>query len=100
MNNIEPVSQTKLFGLDKYMNELIQLNQEDNFPKKLLISGYKGIGKSTLAYHYINYALSKDQNFHYDKKNFEINPENHTYKITLNRTNPNLNTIDLNLHKR
>ena len=100
MNNIEPVSQTKLFGLDKYMNELIQLNQEDNFPKKLLISGYKGIGKSTLAYHYINYALSKDQNFHYDKKNFEINPENHTYKITLNRTNPNLNTIDLNQDRK
>ena len=100
MNNIEPVSQTKLFGLDKYMNELIQLNQEDNFPKKLLISGYKGMGKSTLAYHYINYALSKDQNFHYDKKNFEINPENHTYKITLNRTNPNLNTIDLNQDRK
>tara|TARA_B100001057_G_scaffold230659_2_gene230924 strand:- start:2345 stop:3268 length:924 start_codon:yes stop_codon:yes gene_type:complete len=100
MNYIEPINQTKLFGLDKYMNELIQLDQKNNFPNKLLISGYKGTGKSTLAHHYINYVLSKNQNFHYNKESFEINPENHAYKITLNQTNPNFNIIDLNQDKK
>ena len=100
MNDLNPINQVRLFGLDKFFNELIQLYEDNKLPNKILLSGQKGIGKSTLAYHYINYALSKDQNFHYDKKNFEINPENHTYKITLNRTNPNLNTIDLNQDRK
>ena len=31
MNYLEPINQTKLFGLDKYYNELIQLYEKINF---------------------------------------------------------------------
>ena len=66
MNDIEPINQTKLFGLDRFINEFIDLENNNNLPNKILLSGYKGIGKSTLAYHLINYILSKDEKFNYD----------------------------------
>ena len=55
MNYIEPINQLKLFGLEKYLLELIRLYKAKIFPNKILLSGPKGIGKSTLAYHFINY---------------------------------------------
>ena len=64
-------------------------------PNKILLNGQKGIGKSTLAYHFINFVLSKNENYRYNVDNFEINPENHSFKITLNRSNPNLNILDI-----
>ena len=72
MNNLTPINQTKLFGLNKYIKELIYLFQNNLLPSKILLSGQKGIGKSTLAYHFINYALSKDDELNYDINNFEI----------------------------
>ena len=95
MTNIEPISQTKLFGLRNNINELIKLYSKNKLPNKILLNGQKGIGKSTLAYHFINFVLSKNENYRYNVDNFEINPENHSFKITLNRSNPNLNILDI-----
>ena len=89
MNNLEPISQTKLFGLDKFINELIKLDNENKLPNKILLSGQKGLGKSTLAFHFINFILSKNEKFPYDVTNFEINPENHSFKTVLNKSNIN-----------
>ena len=100
MNKLEPITQTQLFGLEKYMNEFIKLNSMKKFPNKILLTGNKGVGKSTLAYHYINYVLSQDEDFKYDAENFKINPNNHSFKITLNKTNPNFHLIDLNFEKK
>ena len=50
MINKEAINQTKLFGLEKYLKELIRLKNDNNLPNKILFSGQKGIGKSTLAY--------------------------------------------------
>ena len=61
MKNIEPINQIKLFGLDKYMNELIYLFNSNKLPNKILLSGQKGQGKSTLAYHLINFVLSQNE---------------------------------------
>ena len=47
MNNLNPINQTKLFGLDNYLNELIRLFNQEKYPNKILFSGQKGIGKST-----------------------------------------------------
>ncbi len=96
MNEKGPIYQTKLFGLDKYMNELIQLNDSNRLPNKILLSGQKGLGKSTLAYHFINYILSKSEEFPYDQSKFEINTENQSFKTILNRTNLNFSLIDVN----
>ena len=100
MENIEPINQIKLFGLDKYFKELVILDNNNKLPNKIMLSGPKGQGKSTLAYHFINYILSKDDEFKYDISNFEINIENPTFKTTLNKSNPNLISIDINDEKK
>ena len=76
MINLEPLNQTKLFGLDKFILEFIKLEKNGKLPNKILLSGQKGIGKSTLAYHLINYTLSKEEEYKYDTSKFEINPNN------------------------
>ena len=50
MNSLEPIIQTKLYGLDKYLLELIKLYKNNNYPNKILLSGQKGIGKATMAF--------------------------------------------------
>ena len=57
MNNLEPMTQTRLYGLNNYFLEFVRLFQLEIYPNKILLSGQKGIGKSTLAYHFINYVL-------------------------------------------
>ena len=96
MNTLEPINQTKLFGLNSYINELIGLYENKKLPNKILFSGQKGIGKSTLAYHLVNYILSKNEQFEYDINHQSINLENHSYKTVLNKSNPNFILIDIN----
>ena len=91
----EPRTQTQLFGLDKYITNLIELFENGKLPNKLLLSGQKGVGKCTLAYHLINYVLSKDEEFPYNLDNFEINSNNHSYKTLSNKSNINFFIIDI-----
>ena len=100
MNDLQPINQIRLFGLDSYFLELFEFYENGNFPNKLLLSGQKGLGKSTLAYHFINYVLSKNENHKYDTKNFEINPENHSFKTIINKSNTNLIVIDISPDKK
>ena len=100
MTHMRPINQTKLFGLNKFINELIQLDKINKLPNKILLSGQKGIGKSTLAYHFINYALSKNEDLKYDDVTLKINTENRTYKTILNQSNPNFFLIDINLENK
>ena len=100
MINKEPIKQTKLFGLNIFINELIQLEQKNMLPNKILLSGQKGIGKSTLAYHFINYVLSKNEEFKYNVDDLEINSNNRSYKLSLNKSNPNLILVDVNVDKK
>ena len=64
-------------------------------PTKILLSGQKGIGKCTFAYHLINYILSLSEEYSYDLENFSINKENKYFKLNLNGSNPNLSLIDV-----
>ena len=89
-----------MFGLHQYLLELIELDKKKCLPNKILLSGQKGLGKSTLAYHFINYILSKDEEYKYDMSNFVINRENHSFKTTLNKSNPNLIIIDIDQEKK
>ena len=100
MIRLEPINQKKLFGLDKYLDELIKVYEAGTYPTKLLLSGLKGSGKSTLAYHFINYVLSQDEDVRYDKKKFEINPESPSFKTILNQSNPNVSIIDIKSEKK
>ena len=100
MNELKPSNQTKLFGLNKYIAEFINLYDNDKLSPKILLSGQKGLGKSTLAYHLINYILSKEEKFKYDFDKFEIDPNNHSFKLTQNRSNTNLTVIDVDGEKK
>ncbi|MDC3087696.1 AAA family ATPase [Candidatus Pelagibacter sp.] len=100
MIEANPINQIRLFGLDKYLNNLIDLKKINKLPNKILLSGQKGIGKSTLVYHFINYILSKDELFNYDIKNYKINKESPTFKTILNKSNPNFILLDVNDNKK
>ena len=98
--NLSPKKQLNLYGLEKEFNEFVQLFENKKLPNKILLSGQKGIGKSTLCYHLINYILSKNENHSYDIRNFIIQEENKSYKLILNRTNPNFFLIDVKPDKK
>ena len=93
--DLKPANQTDLFGLHRYLDELIDLYNKKKLPNKILLSGQKGIGKSTLAYNLINYVLSQSEDFSYDINSYKINKENKDYKLIQNGSNPNFNPIDV-----
>ncbi len=95
MINLEPINQTKLYGLDRYFYELARFYDEGIYPNKILLSGQKGIGKSTLAYHFINYVLTLNESNMYDFNNLLINNNSTEFKTINNKSNPNLVTIDV-----
>ena len=98
--NFKPASQLTLYGLNDDFNELASLYNKKKLPNKILLSGNKGIGKCTLAYHLINYILSNDEEFSYDQKNFTINENNKSFKLIINNVNPNFNLIDVASDKK
>ena len=98
--NLNPSTQINLFEHKKMFNQLHKLYKSDNLPNKILLSGEKGIGKSTLAYHLINFVLSEDEEHSYDYKNNKINSENKSYKLLQNKSNPNFHLIDVHEDKK
>ena len=97
---LEPANQIQLYGLRNEFNELVNLYNEKKFPNKILLSGQKGSGKCTMAYHLINFILSKNEDYSYDNENFLINKNNKSFKLILNKSNPNFNLIDINPDKK
>ena len=93
--NLEPSNQTTLFYLNDFFLELSNLHLSKSLPNKILLSGEKGIGKCTLAYHIINFILSADEDHPYDYKRLKINPENRSFKLVKNKSNPNLILLDV-----
>ncbi len=79
----------QLFGYEDYFNSFKKLFEKDMMPNSILISGQKGIGKSTFIYHFINYLLSQNEKNEYLLSNFSINPDNSNYKLMIANTHPN-----------
>ena len=98
--NLTPNTQLKLYGLDNYLLELIKLFEKNSLPNKIILSGDKGSGKATMAYHLINHVLSYGEEFSYDKKKFTINDKNKSFKLILNKSSPNFTLIDISENKR
>ena len=93
--NLKPSENTRLYCMEKFFNEIAKLYKKKKMPNKILFSGKKGLGKSTLAYHIINYILSSGEEYKYDVDNFIINEENKSYKLLKNNSHPNFYLIDL-----
>ena len=93
--HLEPKSQLSLFGHHGIFDILKNLQLKEELPNKILLSGVSGIGKCTLAYHLINYILSINEDYNYDIINHKINSKNKSFKLVLNRSNPNFTLIDV-----
>ena len=98
--NLKPSENTQLYGMIDYFKEITTLYNKKKMPTKILLSGKKGLGKSTLAYHIINYILSNTEDFNYDSSNLVINKENRSFKLLQNNSHPNFYLIDLLTDKK
>ena len=98
--NLKPSENSQLYGMDNYFKEFIKLYNNKKMPNKILLSGKKGLGKSTLAYHIINYILSDKEDYNYDLNKLRINKENRSFKLVKNNSHPNFHLIDLKDDKK
>ena len=97
---MESLVQQSLFGHYEIFDTLKNLYLNKKFPNKIILSGEKGIGKCTLAYHLINYILSSNEDHNYDTKYYKINKDSKSFKLIKNKSNPNFNLIDLEEGKK
>jgi DNA polymerase-3 subunit delta' len=98
--NLKPSENRQLYGMNIFFDDIIKLYHKKKMPNKILLSGKKGLGKSTLAFHIINYILSNSEDFKYDLNNFTINKENKSFKLVQNNSHPNFYLIDLLADKK
>ena len=93
---LSPKNRLQLFGYDDYFNSFIKLFHKNKLPNTILLSGLKGSGKATFAYHFINYLLSYKEQNKYSTNNFTIHPDNKSYKSLCNNTHPNFFLLENN----
>ena len=93
--NHQPIKQTELFELEESFNEISNLFNSEIHTNKILLSGPKGSGKATLAYHLINYSFSLNEEYSYDFNLKKINIKNKSFQLVNNNSHPNFYLIDL-----
>ncbi len=83
----------KIIGYEKIFKELIRLNIDNKLPKKFIISGKKGIGKSSFAKKLINFLLSSKAFSDIESSDYlSFNK----YPLNLNKfTNQNFFNVDI-----
>ena len=92
---MQPSENIKLYCLENFFKELTYLYNDKKMPNKILLSGKKGLGKSTMAYHLVNFILSNEEEFQYNSDKMLINKENKSYKLIQNNSHPNFYPVDL-----
>ena len=97
MEILTPKLQLNLFGYDKLFNSFATLYKKNKLPNVMLLSGSKGLGKSTFAYHFINFLLSHGEEGEYLVDNHEINSNNSSFKLIQQNAHPNFFLIENNL---
>ena len=95
-----PNRQEKLFLYDQYFKLFIKLYKNNLLHNKILLTGQSGLGKSTFAYHFINFILSDKEDFSYDFMNFTINPLNRSFRLINQQYHSNFYLIENFIHKR
>ena len=79
----DPKKSLVLFGLDNKLDFLIKLYNSKKFPRVLMLTGKKGIGKFTLINHFLSYIYDNEN---YDRINNSINSKTQFYRQYLNNT--------------
>ena len=98
--NLEPSENTSIYGYKYFFSEITELYNNRKMPNKILLSGKKGSGKATFAYHLVNFFLSKNEEFKYNLTENKINPENRSFKLLQSSSHPNFYLIDLLAEKK
>ena len=98
MNIIDPKAQINLYGYENYFASFVKLHKKNKLPNVILLSGLKGVGKSTFVYHFVNYLLSQDEVNKYMLSNFKINEDNTSFKLIQNNMHPNFFLLENNLN--
>ena len=70
--NLTPKNNTNLLGFNNFFLNLKKLHDQNLLPNKIIFSGDKGIGKSTLAFHLTNYIYSVNEKNKYNIKSWKI----------------------------
>ena len=96
----EEIFSKELSTFKKEINFISNLYVNRKLPQTILFTGEKGIGKLNVAYHLINFILSKDEDNEYCINTNKINSNNKTYNLLLNNTHPNLFLISLKDKKK
>ena len=91
--NLSPSNNLNLFGYNEFFLKLKNLHDKNLLPNKIIFSGANGIGKSTFAYHLINYIFSKNEDNNYNFKDNQISENNYSYKLLVKNSHPNLFVI-------
>ncbi len=68
--NFNPKKTSRLFGLENEFNFLKKMISSDKFPKTLMLTGKRGVGKSTMISHLMHY--------YFDKKTYNENENTFT----------------------
>ena len=84
----------RLYGLEKYLSNLIELFDNNKLPKIMMLTGKKGQGKFTLVNHLMSYIFDKEN---YNLKDNSILNENRLHNI---KENSNGNVIYFNCIKK
>ena len=96
----EEIFSKELSTFKKEINFISNLYINRKLPQTILFTGEKGIGKLNVAYHLINFILSKDEDDEYCITTNKINSNNKTYNLLLKNIHPNLFLISLKDKKK
>ena len=96
----EEIFSKELSTFKKEINFISNLYVDRKLPQTILFTGEKGIGKLNVAYHLINFILSKDEDDEYCITTNKINSNNKTYNLLLKNIHPNLFLISLKDKKK
>tara|TARA_B100000941_G_C28452756_1_gene526031 strand:- start:145 stop:1074 length:930 start_codon:yes stop_codon:yes gene_type:complete len=83
----DPKKSLELYGLKNYFKFIRDLYDNKNLPKVLLLSGEKGLGKSTLVNHILYYIFDR-KNYNFEKNS--LNHESSFYKQFKKNIFPNI----------
>ena len=90
----KPKNQLNLYGYDTYFKLFINLYKKKKLPNSILLTGPKGLGKATFAYHFANYLLSENEDHKYSVEDYSINENNKSFKLLSDNTHPNFYLLD------
>ena len=84
-----PSNNTNLYGYNRFFLSIKNMYDNNKLPNKIIFSGNKGVGKSTLVYHLMNFIFSLNEENKYNLKNNVILENNYSYNLIKKETHPN-----------